>query len=722
MGRIERTLSYARVAFLALALEGFGCSPRERTPSMTAAPPIDASIAEAAAALPSHPHWSHSIRARRWTEARTALDALPPDERAKPEHRYARARVAKELGDAKQTLDELNGLESALPLLADSILEIRAEAQLETGPLEQAGDFLLSRSKPAAWLRAARAFSKASLDARARASCHRILGLKRLPRALEAEARAIRIAHTQDESARHDDARWLVVHAPDLPFAQSSETLREQGKFALSLTERLERARTLADAGQTDRAIDTLVAAKTVGLRDAALARARGDVLWRSRQHYGEAASFFLQAAQAGGKDAAEDLFRAARALARADRDDEAIQTYRSVIRRFAKTSWADQAAFQVARLAFLHARHHESLRDFEAYLKMYPQGGERKEAMRGRALSLLFVERYADARKAFESLEPNPDSFDGLRAASLAATAALGEGDRAYAVGRWTRIARTSALTWPGLVARARLKSLKAAVPPAFEGGTEPTQTGRVDLPPVVDLLHRMGFDDDAEDALQERESVVTARARGGETKALCEAYGELDRADRRTRIAQDVAAHLLHAAPTTQNRWAWECAYPRPYTHLLPADVSRDLVYAIARQESQFHPGAISPASAVGLMQLLPETAEATAKRISVAFEPATLQRPDVNLLLGAAYLKELVDRFSPHLALAIAAYNAGPDAVARWQTRLRGADTDVFVESIPYVETREYVTRVLGNLARYGYLASGDAGIPDLPPRLN
>jgi soluble lytic murein transglycosylase len=75
----------------------------------------------------------------------------------------------------------------------------------------------------------------------------------------------------------------------------------------------------------------------------------------------------------------------------------------------------------------------------------------------------------------------------------------------------------------------------------------------------------------------------------------------------------------------------------------------------------------------------------------------------------------LKDLLARFHGVLPLAIAAYNAGPDAVSRWLSRPKGLDLDLFVERIPFTETRTYVARVMGNVARYGYIRSGDAGVP-------
>jgi soluble lytic murein transglycosylase len=127
--------------------------------------------------------------------------------------------------------------------------------------------------------------------------------------------------------------------------------------------------------------------------------------------------------------------------------------------------------------------------------------------------------------------------------------------------------------------------------------------------------------------------------------------------------------------------------------------------LVVALIRQESLFEPKAVSPAAALGLMQLLPSTAARTASRLKLsAPQREELFEPEVNLTLGIHHLKELLQRYSNNLVKAIAAYNAGENAVSKWETRFAAADDDEFVERIPYSETQLYVKLVLRNLRIY------------------
>ena len=127
--------------------------------------------------------------------------------------------------------------------------------------------------------------------------------------------------------------------------------------------------------------------------------------------------------------------------------------------------------------------------------------------------------------------------------------------------------------------------------------------------------------------------------------------------------------------------------------------------LVLALIRQESVFDPKALSPASAYGLMQLLSSTAATTAARLGLPSPGAPgLYDPETNLTLGIHHLKELLQRYGDNPVKAIAAYNAGQAAVARWEKQIVAEDEDEFIEQIPYRETRVYVKLVLRNYRVY------------------
>jgi soluble lytic murein transglycosylase len=159
----------------------------------------------------------------------------------------------------------------------------------------------------------------------------------------------------------------------------------------------------------------------------------------------------------------------------------------------------------------------------------------------------------------------------------------------------------------------------------------------------------------------------------------------------------------------------------YPRPYAAVISTaskltQVPADWILAVIRQESLFRRDAVSRADARGLMQMQPATATAVAKRWHLPVPNRdSLFDPSVAVPLGAAYLRELLDRYGNQLDLCLAAYNAGPVSVARWLP-LQSVDADVWIENIPYGETRSYLQHVFEHIVAYAVVRGAE------PPRLS
>lgn len=191
------------------------------------------------------------------------------------------------------------------------------------------------------------------------------------------------------------------------------------------------------------------------------------------------------------------------------------------------------------------------------------------------------------------------------------------------------------------------------------------------------------------------------------------------------------------IHAAAHLVKGWGWydqgirgaissqrwndmELRFPNPLPELF-AQYARERsidpawALAIARQESAFWIQARSHAGARGLMQLMPATARATAKRHAIPL--ASLDRlvdPEVNIRLGTAYLSEMAQRFDGNLAYASAAYNAGPSRVSQWLDARGELPLDIWIETIPFDETRNYVQNVLAFRVIYERLARRPASL--------
>jgi len=126
--------------------------------------------------------------------------------------------------------------------------------------------------------------------------------------------------------------------------------------------------------------------------------------------------------------------------------------------------------------------------------------------------------------------------------------------------------------------------------------------------------------------------------------------------------------------------------------------------LIWAVIREESRFHSRARSPAGAMGLMQIMPATGEWIWEKRREGKGRIDLTDPEINIFMGIWYVKYLLDMYDGSLPLAIAGYNAGPGRVKRWIRELPCDDVDLFIESIPFQETRRYVQKVLGSYTLY------------------
>jgi soluble lytic murein transglycosylase len=191
----------------------------------------------------------------------------------------------------------------------------------------------------------------------------------------------------------------------------------------------------------------------------------------------------------------------------------------------------------------------------------------------------------------------------------------------------------------------------------------------------------------------------------------------GFLEKADQYPETIRLVSLYM-ERPDYTPNQADLKLFYPRPFQKTIEenareAGLRRELLFALVRTESAFQPDVVSRAGAVGLTQLMPATAADMAGRIKARGGPdytengePDLRAPGVNVHIGAAYLRYLTERMeSPFLA--ILAYNGGMNRVRRWRGGEQHLPEDLFLETVPYAETREYGRKVLAAALIYGYL---------------
>jgi soluble lytic murein transglycosylase len=190
--------------------------------------------------------------------------------------------------------------------------------------------------------------------------------------------------------------------------------------------------------------------------------------------------------------------------------------------------------------------------------------------------------------------------------------------------------------------------------------------------------------------------------------------------------RLASSWGWHVQAVSTLAQTpvKDVFEILYPSAYEREIRSAAKRhalqpDWIYGVMRQESLFDPLAVSRADALGLLQLLLPTARNTARRAQLPMpQREDLFRPEINVPLGAAYLREMTDRFDNQFLLTLAAYNAGPNAVARWLPESPMAP-DIWIENVPFNETRGYLQRILWHIAARSWQTSQQAH--DIEPLL-
>lgn len=180
-----------------------------------------------------------------------------------------------------------------------------------------------------------------------------------------------------------------------------------------------------------------------------------------------------------------------------------------------------------------------------------------------------------------------------------------------------------------------------------------------------------------------------------------------------RRLRLLLIVLLILFGTVYMLQAKWFWMIFHPWPYKQEMVevgADSGVDpfLLAAIVKVESRFDPYACSDMGAVGLMQVMPSTANWVAQQMGYSnFHVDLLYQPEVNLLIGSWYLSNLLKEFDGNPVAALAAYNAGRGNVNNWLRSGQWNGTKEDLKNIPFPETREYVKSVLRSYEIYQYL---------------
>lgn len=690
------------------------------------------------------------VRASDAEGALALIAKLPPELAAEPGVRYLAARLYERQDKFREALASLPREGERLPpRIVRDVAERRARLLARTGRCSEARwmlAVLAQRDGPDAELS-----QRASDCAREQGDAALALVLLRAVRGRAGQRFAVRfslaklLVQTGDAAGAIRELRELYVETPEHSrngeVAALLETLRPN--LQLSTEERLTRAEHWLEAHRHAEALQELqsLEPESRALR-ARLAHVRGLILFRTRENYDEASRLLAEAEALGGQVHAEDAFMAAQALARANKDAQAVRAYRAFAKRYPRHRKRFEALHDAAWLELRH-----DLRGGEANMRKVMRDAERRrdrEAVTAASWELAFHafahDRCDKALPLFESYAKTSDvAMIKARGLYWAGRCALASKKRARGIELLREALRVEPLHYYSLLARSRLVSVGVDPGPPFDVTEQEVRRAAetapaaepLELPADVEFYLRLGLREDALAALEAQERSVRDGMASDSLVALSEAYHALSEYSRPYHLAERERDDVLLEAPVGLARPVWDALFPRPYLEAArhaaeQAEVPEALLYAIMRKESAFNPNVVSYADAIGLMQLLESTAKATATTLAwTNFDRSLLYEPNINLLLGAHLVGALLERYRGQAVPAIAAYNAGEHRVDPWLSRGARAgsslELDRFVEDIPIDQTRNYVRRVIGNWARYRYLEDPVGWPLDLPLKL-
>jgi soluble lytic murein transglycosylase len=519
----------------------------------------------------------------------------------------------------------------------------------------------------------------------------------------------------------------------------------------LSAEEQLQKARGLSSSGQprqaviaTDRILK-LPKAREAGEYACEVWLVRGEALVKMKNKKPEAAEAYKGAIErcAGQPRRVDALFAGGKASASAGQHPEAMDRFAMLEKEFPRHRLADDARLRGARAALEANDEPRYARLLERIADDYPDGDMGNDGLFELALHYMEQKAWAKAVPLLQKAlarAPRERAYwaSGRLPYYLArAEAELGAPDQAKAT--LAAVIRDYPLSYYMALAHARLADRdrgaadRALAEAMGRDAVEPEGSFPLPRGPWLD---EPGF-------ARARELL-----RQGDTKL---ARAELDRLGLGARTAprevQYTAAFLFARAEDYRNahgvfrastitaqplpteltdwlehypagRWraAWEVAYPRPWVGVVaPASrrqgVPEALAYAIMREESAFDPRVVSGAKAYGLMQLIVPTAKKMGESLGLSPDEESLKLPAVNVPLGCHYLAVLRGQFPDNPLLAIPGYNAGGGAPKKWIAARGADDFDLWVERIPYEETRNYTKRVIGTMAAYEMLYTRD-----------
>ncbi len=526
---------------------------------------------------------------------------------------------------------------------------------------------------------------------------------------------------------------------------------------------RFKRLKKLITRRSVDRArldVDSLSALKLSRGDQRELQLLEGQLLYRERR-YNDAEKLLNSLLKSSSRSQRNEVQRwLARVYSTSGQTQKAIEIYLNLARNNRRNSTGSSSLYRAAWLAFNGSMHSEAIKLFGEFISRYPRSNSVTSAQWYLAWNAY---RLGDIPSAISTVDRMLRKYPGTSLRQQVT----------YWRGRWLTMLnrpkeavasllkayQIKPLHYYGLLSKQRLLELDAfpdpltmlpSIHPVLASNSDADELSAEEFIPSADELPELGrvptlppepipwggslFEwntDDAKRALR-----LIKLGHGNFASDLVRdlkpipGYNQAEIVHARALLQQSLGAYniafqlivrefndTLKKQISPDNLSVFRVAYPAAFETLVRrkcelVGLDPSLIWAIMRQESAFAIRALSWASAQGLMQIIPRTGRKIAEALNKeSYDVSMLRTPDTSVEFGSWYFAELLKKFSGHPALAIASYNAGPQAVTRWVDARPGIATDEFVEEIPYKETRHYVKKVLSNYSVYRELNAPD-----------
>lgn len=503
-----------------------------------------------------------------------------------------------------------------------------------------------------------------------------------------------------DSSAIHQALRALVKTHSGTSTAREAVALLHETFAPLGAAEELEAARSDASSGPAARALTSYERAFAAGLGSSRDRYTYAKLLSRVGRDREAAAQY--RRVTAPHDLAASAAYQRARSLLRAGEGAESRAALRRVVKDYrGDKEAASHALYLLADLATDEGRDAPARDAFREVAQRYPTSTLAPSAgFRAAIIALVAGSERTAARELDALAKRYPHSSEALAALYWSGRAWSAAGDSAAARDRWATVEGRSHLSYYSMLASRRL-GRPAWVPLAAADSfvAVPEADSALSRAARLDALG-MGFEARLEYDYLSRHPGSSSE----QILATAAAFRSHGLASRGISLARRALRHGARA-----DARVYRLLYPVALDHALGAeaaanDLDPSLVAALIRQESRFNPRATSGAGARGLMQIMPRVGRTIATGLEYpTWDAALLYQPGVSLQLGTSHLADLLSGYTDN-GRALAAYNAGASRVERWARKHGTDDDEIFVERIPYRETRDYVRIVERNRELY------------------